>query len=646
MATSAGNSGPGPETIGGPGSVPWITTVGASTQSRSFQGSAVSSDGWEFFGASLTSGTGELTLVDAADAGDELCEPDALDAGVVGGNIVLCKLGLFSRSDKSLAVQLAGGAGMILYNQNDGQSLSTDAHWLPSVHINNSDGVAIKSYIASAGVGAVAQIKGGTITYARAPDMAGFSSRGANEVARDIIKPDITGPGVEIMAAWSPYGIGSVPDELFAAISGTSMSSPHIAGAFALIKQAHPEWTPSMAKSAIMTTAHQNVKKEDGSTPADPFDFGAGHIAIGSVGAGSPFQPGLVYSAGFFEYAGFMCDADPGYWSVESCEFLESIDIPTEAINLNYPSIGVSNIVGMSAVNRTVTSVASGLREFEVIVDAPEGWDVIVSPSTLSLNEGESATFEVRSTNVNGPRGEWTYGSLKWVDSSGYYEVHSPIALRASENDLLYPDEIYEVGVDSGASIDITFGYGGGYAANAHGLEPATVTSDAVVQDPDSLFDPEDGYSNMHQFDLSGAAYFRVALTPDSVADPNIDLDIYLYDPNGDYFDFSFNGGTDEQIDVILPMDGIWTVFVHGWDTVGPSAAYDLYTWTVSATPGGNMSVDSAPASAVLGDQGTVTFSWTAAAAGGWHLGAISHTNLDSDTLLGLTLVNADNRNE
>ena len=78
------------------------------------------------------------------------------------------------------------------------------------------------------------------------------------------------------------------------------MSSPHIAGVYALIKQVHPDWTPAMAKSAIMTTAYQDVKKEDGVTPADPFDFGSGHCDVGGMAnKGTPFQPGLVYDAGY-----------------------------------------------------------------------------------------------------------------------------------------------------------------------------------------------------------------------------------------------------------------------------------------------------------------------------------------------------------
>jgi subtilisin family serine protease len=119
VATSAGNSGPGAETLGNPGTMPWITTVGASTQDRTFQGSVSSSDGdWEYFGASITRGTEELPLVDAADAGDELCAPGSLDPAVVAGKIVLGKRGAYTRVEKSLAVYMAGGAGLILYNAN------------------------------------------------------------------------------------------------------------------------------------------------------------------------------------------------------------------------------------------------------------------------------------------------------------------------------------------------------------------------------------------------------------------------------------------------------------------------------------------------------------------------------------------------
>jgi subtilisin family serine protease len=88
---------------------------------------------------------------------------------------------------------------------------------------------------------------------------------------------------------------------MFQAIGGTSMSSPHVAGVGALLVDLHPDWTPDMIQSSLMTTARQDVKKEDGVTPADPFDFGAGHITPNSAA-----DPGLVYPASLNDYRAFL----------------------------------------------------------------------------------------------------------------------------------------------------------------------------------------------------------------------------------------------------------------------------------------------------------------------------------------------------
>jgi hypothetical protein len=213
--------------------------------------------------------------------------------------------------------------------------------------------------------------------------------------------------------------------------------------------------------------------------------------------------------------------------------------------------------------------------------------------------------------------------------------------VRASLFDA--PAEVDGSGESGSASFDVSFGYTGSYSAAAHGLEAATVTTDNVVQDPDQNFDPNDGFSNRHDFNLSGAAFFRIAMPPESVSDPDaIDLDIFVYNPNGVQVASSTSGGTDELVDISLPMDGTWSVYVHGWQTIGPSADYNMYSWIISATPGGNLSIDSAPTSATLGAVETIEVSWTGATAGQWHLGAVSHTG--DVGLMGLTLVNVDNR--
>ena len=210
---------------------------------------------------------------------------------MVKGKIVLCRRGATGRAEKGLAVFEAGGAGMILYNDTDSDNLFSDNHWLPAVHVDNTDGLQIKAYIAST-KSPTARIRSGDITkFKNAPSTAYFSSRGQNTAAPDIIKPDITAPGLQILAGNSPYPDpdSTPPGELFQAIAGTSMSSPHVAGYYALLKQAHPDWTPAMAKSAIMTTADPDVLNSDQHDPCRSVRHG-----LGSPEPGQGGEEGLV----------------------------------------------------------------------------------------------------------------------------------------------------------------------------------------------------------------------------------------------------------------------------------------------------------------------------------------------------------------
>ncbi len=648
VATSAGNSGPGAATLGNPGTMPWITTVGANTQPRFFQGTVHLGDGTSISGASITPGVGTADLVDAEFAGGDLCIPGTLDSAVAG-KIVLCRRGAIARAGKSLAVSMAGGVGMVMYNNSDVDNLFSDTHWVPSVHIDNTPGLTIKAYIGSASSPAASITTGESATWPSAPSMTIFSSRGPNPVAGDIIKPDITAPGIQILAGNSPFPDpdSTPPGELFQAIAGTSMSSPHVAGLFALLAQEHPDWSPAMAQSALMTTAHTDVVDNDRVSAADPFDMGSGHADPGNaVHKGSAFQPGLVYDAGFLDYLGFLCDTFPEVFldPAGTCGFLDSIGVPTDASELNYPSIGIADLAGTETVQRTVTSVAQerGWRTYDVTFDAPPGYDVTVSPETIRLKQGQSATYEVTITNQSAPIGEWRFGDLTWSDRTGNYDVRSPIAVRATLFNA--PASVTGSGASGSGSFDVTFGYTGSYAAAPHGLTPATVTSDNVLQDPDQNFDPGDGFSNLHQFSLSGAALFRIAMPPEAT-EPNADLDIFVFDPDGNFAAASTSGGTNELIDIVLPMDGTWNVWVHGWSAPGGDSNYDMWTWAVPLASGGSLSVDAAPSSATLGTVGTVDYSWSGLGTGSigdWYVGAVSHTG--DVGLMGLTLVEVDNR--
>jgi subtilisin family serine protease len=642
VATSAGNSGPGAGTMGGPATVPWITSVGASTQDRFFEGEVLLAPsgnrkkGPSVTGASVTPGTeGMLPLVDAEFAGGDLCIPGALDASVEG-KVVLCRRGAIGRAEKSLAVSQAGGAGMILYNNSNDDNLFTDTHWVPTVHVDLDEGLVVKQYIEST-PDPMAQITTGeTTTWKNAPTMAVFSSRGPDPVAADIIKPDVTAPGLQILAGNSPFpDPGGFPGELFQAIAGTSMSSPHVAGLFALLKQVHPDWTPAMAKSALMTTAHQTVKDNDRVSQADPFDMGAGHVDPGKVGKkGTSFNPGLTYDAGLFEYAGFSCGTDDPIFSQGSCDFLADLGIPFDASDLNLPSIGVAELPGSQTVTRSVTSVASEEVSWKVKVDAPAGYDVTVMPARITLSPGEVASYQVTITNNGGgPLGEWRFGSLEWKGDG--YKAYSPIAVKASQFNA--PTSVRGTGTDGSGSFDVTFGYTGAYTAAAHGLSADAPVSGDIRQDPDQTYpsgDDGEGGVDKIDFPLSGSAFARWSL----LIPGDDDVDLFLEDSTGAIVASSTNGGTDELIELTLPADDTYTLVVHGWSVPNEPLPYTIQFWDVPAAPGGgSLSIDSAPTSATIGSVETIDFSWSGLSSGTDYLGAVSHS--DASGVVGLTLV-------
>ena len=317
-----------------------------------------------------------------------------------------------------------------------------------------------------------------------------------------------------------------------------------------------------------------------------------------------------------------------------------------------------------------MTSVADQPTTFRASVLAPSGYRITVTPTQFTLAPGQSATYQLVITNRNGPVGEWRTGSISWTggparggnsgssapDASaaaadgatpasflgrtnrvgGKYEVRSPIAVRGAALDA--PAEVSGTGQSGSVSFPIKFGYSGPYTAAAHGLVAPIDTTKQISQDPDQTYpSPDDGAGVVAiPVTITGAAFARWKL----VLPGDSDLDLYLLDPSGDVIAQSTNGGTDEEVNLPAPADGTYTMIVHGWQVVPDPLSFTLQNWILPATPGGSLTITSAPSSAAISATGTVTASWTGATPGVSYLGAVSHSNASG--VLALTLVDVD----
>jgi uncharacterized repeat protein (TIGR01451 family) len=397
VAASAGNLGPGQGTIGGPAADPWVTTVGASTQNRTFPNTVTLGSGQTLTGAGLTGALADTPLVDGEAAGDEYCRFGQLNPGTVTGNIVLCKRGAIRMVDKSLAVQSAGGVGLIVYNGNpdDNDEIISD-FFIPSVHVDHADGQALKAYIATATSPSAALGGFGTQTIGPGGDViAGYSSRGPGLATGDLIKPDITAPGVNVLAGTlSSSQEGGFP-EIFQQSQGTSMSAPHIAGIGALLTQAHPSWTPDQIKSAIMTTAFTGVTT-DGSTPADPFDKGSGRVDPNGA-----LDAGLVID----ETAANYTAANPATGG--------------DPKTLNIPSmVDGKAFGGHTSWTRTVESTLTTSMDWFASFTGDPDWDVDITPSAFTLAPGASQAITLTVDASQAISNTYTYGAWNLVPSA------------------------------------------------------------------------------------------------------------------------------------------------------------------------------------------------------------------------------------
>ena len=618
VANSAGNSGPGASTFDHP--APWVTTVAAATFRRAFQAVELG-DGARYLGASTTpplpASSSLVTSVTVKKAGAPerdaaLCVPGTLDPVKAAGKVVYCDRGVIDRISKSFEVQRAGGVAMVMGNTS-ANSLNGDYHPIPSVHVSHLDRAAILAYIGEAGVDATARIVPLTAAELSAapqvPEIAAFSSRGPSTTTDgDILKPDIAAPGVDVVAAVAPpFSFGREWDFL----SGTSMSSPHIAGIGALVKARHPDWLPSEIKSALMTSATDTV-----SSAADPFAQGAGFVNPNGAA-----DPGLVYPTSPNEYRQYLVGL--------GVLFAPPFDglAPVGASNLNQASISVGKLAGIETVTRRVKNVSSTATTYTATAAVP-GFEVVVTPNQLTLEPGAEQVFTVRFSRTEAPLDEWAVGSLTWSD--GTRAVRSPIALQpvavSAPTDLRAP-----FAASGSAAYDVTPGYSGTLDTTLHGLVGVIPEEGAVTTGPFDIDAPVPD-TDTHQYTVTVSAGTVAARFDLDALDDSADLDLFVY-RDGNLVDLSASGAADEQITLRSPEEGTYAVYVNGFATPGGSTTYRLANFVVEAADLPNSHVTS-PVPVTTGTPVTLTASWDGLESTRRWLGVISYSGASTVTFL------------
>ncbi len=634
VAASAGNSGPTTGTVAHPS--PWITTVAAGTHNRSGEGSATLGNGTTYNGASLATAVGPAPFIDSVNAGlpgadataVSLCFTAAdnggkpvLDPARVAGKIVLCDRGVNARVAKSQAVKDAGGVGMILVNVTPG-SLNADFHFVPTVHLADTARAALKAYAATAS--ATARINQSTILFnVPAPQTAAFSSRGPLTAGGgDLLKPDIIAPGQDIIAAVAP----TPPNAGFSfnLYSGTSMSSPHVAGLAALLKNLHPDWTPMMIKSALMTSASDVI---DGPATSATVIFrqGGGHAAPNAAA-----DPGLILSSSFNDWLAFLCGATNGV-NPAVCAQLSAAGFSLDPSNLNGASIAIGDLAGFQTVKRTVTNVGSSVATYSSSVTGMTGFTVDVMPQTITLNPGQSGSFTVKFTRTTATIAAYTGGQLTWTD--GLHRVRLPLVVRPVA--LSAPAQVS--GMGGPLSYNVTFGYTGTFTATARGLVPAVVTNGIVADDPDDAFTPPPPTSaDVVAIPIAvpaGTSYARFS-TFNADVTPGSDIDLYVY-RGTTLVGASGSGTSAEEVNLLNPSADTYTVYVHGF-AVNGTTPFKLHTWLLGMTASGNMAV-AAPPAATQGTTAAINLTFSGLASGTKYLGSVAYdgiTGLPNPTIV------------
>lgn len=429
VATAAGNDGPGEATTDS--YAPWYTTVGATTPDK-LPGFGLTVQGWSGT-APMVPGAApvpsqaytNLPLIESpnfADGATDGCtaypanyfrRPQA--AGGTQGIAVLRLDQNTSTCGSGTRRTNAANAGAIAVAYVDPEYINLGATGA-SYALLSEDWTAIKAAVGdvSGTTGnAVASISWPTSPTPRAGDrLAGFSSRGPTTFGT--LKPDLSAPGDIILAAMSPtaasgYNTPATSAVIYGTESGTSMATPHITGAAALIRQAHRDWTPMEVKSAMMTTAKTAIPLGDGVTAATPNQRGAGRVDLTKA-----YKAGIVLNETGVNFQA----ANPATGGKPE--------------TLNLASYYHADCVGTCVFPRTVRSTGKATTWTLAVSGLPAG-SYTLNKTSFPLGASGITSFSLSVNSTLLTQNQWYYGELTATPAdSSIPTARFPIAIRPS----------------------------------------------------------------------------------------------------------------------------------------------------------------------------------------------------------------------